>query len=78
MEQPFDLGQEFNWNGQVGVVGKYPFGLPCNIKITGNYDLCIGLTGGFYGLIVTYFTLRKNTKITVLILFCSCISGFTL
>ncbi|XP_027534380.1 DDB1- and CUL4-associated factor 17 isoform X2 [Neopelma chrysocephalum] len=34
MEQPFDLGQEFNWNGQVGVVGKYPFGLPCNIKIT--------------------------------------------
>ncbi|NXG90740.1 DCA17 factor, partial [Stercorarius parasiticus] len=34
MEQPFDLGHEFNWNGQVGVVGKYPFGLPCNIKIT--------------------------------------------
>ncbi|XP_030343396.1 DDB1- and CUL4-associated factor 17 [Strigops habroptila] len=34
MEQPFDLGREFNWNGQVGVVGKYPFGLPCNIKIT--------------------------------------------
>ncbi|NWR69506.1 DCA17 factor, partial [Centropus unirufus] len=33
-EQPFDLGHEFNWNGQVGVVGKYPFGLPCNIKIT--------------------------------------------
>ncbi|NXW02079.1 DCA17 factor, partial [Fregetta grallaria] len=34
MEQPYDLGHEFNWNGQVGVVGKYPFGLPCNIKIT--------------------------------------------
>uniref|UniRef100_A0A8D0KWD9 DDB1 and CUL4 associated factor 17 n=1 Tax=Strix occidentalis caurina TaxID=311401 RepID=A0A8D0KWD9_STROC len=34
MEQPFDLGHEFNWNGQVGVVGKYPFGLPYNIKIT--------------------------------------------
>ncbi|KAM9629108.1 DDB1- and CUL4-associated factor 17 isoform 3-T3 [Morphnus guianensis] len=34
MEQPLDLGREFNWNGQVGVVGKYPFGLPCNIKIT--------------------------------------------
>ncbi|NXC18997.1 DCA17 factor, partial [Corythaeola cristata] len=34
MEQPFDLGHEFNWDGQVGVVGKYPFGLPCNIKIT--------------------------------------------
>ncbi|XP_066046048.1 DDB1- and CUL4-associated factor 17 isoform X1 [Chamaea fasciata] len=34
MEQPFQLGQEFNWNGQVGIVGKYPFGLPCNIKIT--------------------------------------------
>uniref|UniRef100_A0A8B9IDN4 DDB1 and CUL4 associated factor 17 n=1 Tax=Anser brachyrhynchus TaxID=132585 RepID=A0A8B9IDN4_9AVES len=34
MEQPFDLGCEFNWNGQVGVVGKYPFGLPFNIKIT--------------------------------------------
>ncbi|XP_072197813.1 DDB1- and CUL4-associated factor 17 isoform X2 [Excalfactoria chinensis] len=34
MEQPFDLGCEFNWNGQVGIVGKYPFGLPCNIKIT--------------------------------------------
>ncbi|NXH22479.1 DCA17 factor, partial [Bucco capensis] len=34
MEQPFDLGHEFSWNGQLGVVGKYPFGLPCNIKIT--------------------------------------------
>ncbi|XP_068804703.1 DDB1- and CUL4-associated factor 17 isoform X2 [Struthio camelus] len=34
MEQPFDLGYEFNWNGQVGIVGEYPFGLPCNIKIT--------------------------------------------
>ncbi|NXV25872.1 DCA17 factor, partial [Rissa tridactyla] len=34
MEQPFDLGHEFNWNGQVGIVGKHPFGLPCNIKIT--------------------------------------------
>ncbi|OXB77978.1 UNVERIFIED_CONTAM: hypothetical protein H355_009549 [Colinus virginianus] len=34
MDQPFDLGCEFNWNGEVGVVGKYPFGLPCNIKIT--------------------------------------------
>ncbi|XP_062435047.1 DDB1- and CUL4-associated factor 17 isoform X3 [Rhea pennata] len=34
MEEPFDLGYEFNWNGQVGIVGKYPFGLPCNIKIT--------------------------------------------
>ncbi|POI27250.1 hypothetical protein CIB84_009000, partial [Bambusicola thoracicus] len=34
MEQPFDLGCEFNWNGEVGVVGKYPFGLPHNIKIT--------------------------------------------
>ncbi|XP_009553960.2 DDB1- and CUL4-associated factor 17 [Cuculus canorus] len=34
MEQRFDLGHEFNWNGQVGVVGKYPFGLPYNIKIT--------------------------------------------
>lgn len=41
MERPFDLGSEFNWNGEVGVVGKYPFGLPCNIKITGIYDLCI-------------------------------------
>ncbi|XP_040459795.1 DDB1- and CUL4-associated factor 17 [Falco naumanni] len=39
MEQPFDLGHEFNWNGQVGVVGKYPFGLPCNIKITGNTNI---------------------------------------
>lgn len=47
MEQPFALGQEFNWNGQVGSVGKYPFGLPCNIKITGNYDLYIGLTVTF-------------------------------
>lgn len=78
MEQPFHLGQEFNWNGQVGVVGKYPFGLPCNIKITGNYDLRTGLIDGFYGLIVTYFTLRKNIKITVLIFCCSCISGFIL
>uniref|UniRef100_A0A8C3V202 DDB1 and CUL4 associated factor 17 n=1 Tax=Catharus ustulatus TaxID=91951 RepID=A0A8C3V202_CATUS len=34
MEQPVDLGQEFNWNGQVGVVGQFPYGLPCNIKIT--------------------------------------------
>ncbi|XP_019409944.1 PREDICTED: DDB1- and CUL4-associated factor 17 isoform X2 [Crocodylus porosus] len=34
MEQHFDLGSEFNWNNRVGIVGKYPFGLPCNIKIT--------------------------------------------
>uniref|UniRef100_A0A8C7E808 DDB1 and CUL4 associated factor 17 n=1 Tax=Nothoprocta perdicaria TaxID=30464 RepID=A0A8C7E808_NOTPE len=34
MEETFDLGNKFNWNGQVGIVGKYPFGLPCNIKIT--------------------------------------------
>uniref|UniRef100_A0A8C5IC22 DDB1 and CUL4 associated factor 17 n=1 Tax=Junco hyemalis TaxID=40217 RepID=A0A8C5IC22_JUNHY len=34
MEQPFELGQEFNWNGQVGSVGRFPYGLPCNIKIT--------------------------------------------
>lgn len=47
MEQPVDLGQEFNWNGQVGVVGQFPYGLPCNIKITGNDDLCIGLTVSF-------------------------------
>lgn len=60
MEQPLDLGREFNWSGQVGVVGKYPFGLPCNIKITGIYDLYVILAGGFYGLIVTYFTLRKS------------------
>lgn len=78
MEQPFDLGHEFNWNGQVGVVGKYPFGLPCNIKITGIYDLCIILTGGFYGLIMTCFTLRKNINISVLILCYSYIFGFTL
>lgn len=44
MEQSYELGQEFNWNGQAGIVGKYPFGLPCNIKITGNYDLYIGLS----------------------------------
>lgn len=67
MEQPFDLGHEFNWNGQVGVVGKYPFGLPCNVKITGIYYPCIILAGGFYGLIVTYCTPRKNFTITVLI-----------
>nr|XP_048724533.1 DDB1- and CUL4-associated factor 17 isoform X3 [Caretta caretta] len=34
-EQQFDLGCKYNWNGKVGIVGKYPFGLPCNIKITG-------------------------------------------
>ncbi|XP_066490825.1 DDB1- and CUL4-associated factor 17 isoform X2 [Tiliqua scincoides] len=34
MEQQVDLGQECNWNGNVGIVGKYPFGIPCNIKIT--------------------------------------------
>ncbi|XP_050772662.1 DDB1- and CUL4-associated factor 17 isoform X1 [Gopherus flavomarginatus] len=33
-EQKFDLGCKCNWNGKVGIVGKYPFGLPCNIKIT--------------------------------------------
>uniref|UniRef100_A0A8C8SKZ4 DDB1 and CUL4 associated factor 17 n=1 Tax=Pelusios castaneus TaxID=367368 RepID=A0A8C8SKZ4_9SAUR len=33
-EQQFDLGCECNWNGKVGIVGKYPFGLPCNVKIT--------------------------------------------
>ncbi|XP_063174266.1 DDB1- and CUL4-associated factor 17 isoform X3 [Candoia aspera] len=34
MEHQVDLGQEYSWNGRVGIVGKYPFGIPCNIKIT--------------------------------------------
>lgn len=76
MEQPFDLGHEFNWNGQVGVVGKYPFGLPCNIKITGIYDLCIILAGGFYGLIMIS-CLEKTLKL-LYSLCCSYISGFML
>ncbi|XP_032079838.1 DDB1- and CUL4-associated factor 17 isoform X1 [Thamnophis elegans] len=39
MEHPVDLGQEYSWNGNVGIVGKYPFGIPCNIKITDTPDL---------------------------------------
>ncbi|XP_058046734.1 DDB1- and CUL4-associated factor 17 isoform X2 [Ahaetulla prasina] len=39
MEHPVDLGQEYSWNGKVGIVGKYPFGIPCNIKITDTPDL---------------------------------------
>ncbi|XP_070587839.1 DDB1- and CUL4-associated factor 17 isoform X2 [Erythrolamprus reginae] len=39
MEHPVDLGQEYRWNGKVGIVGKYPFGIPCNIKITDTPDL---------------------------------------
>ncbi|XP_034991344.2 DDB1- and CUL4-associated factor 17 isoform X3 [Zootoca vivipara] len=34
-----DLGQECSWNGKAGIVGKYPFGIPCNIKITDTPDL---------------------------------------
>ncbi|XP_061464490.1 DDB1- and CUL4-associated factor 17 isoform X2 [Rhineura floridana] len=34
-----DLGHECCWNGKVGIVGKYPFGIPCNIKITDTPDL---------------------------------------
>uniref|UniRef100_A0A8D0GXE7 DDB1 and CUL4 associated factor 17 n=1 Tax=Sphenodon punctatus TaxID=8508 RepID=A0A8D0GXE7_SPHPU len=34
MEQQVNLGCECSWNGEVGIVGKYPFGIPCNIKIT--------------------------------------------
>ncbi|XP_060113293.1 DDB1- and CUL4-associated factor 17 [Heteronotia binoei] len=39
MTQPVDLGHECNWNGKAGIVGKYPFGVPCNIKITDTPDL---------------------------------------
>nr|XP_060634952.1 DDB1- and CUL4-associated factor 17 isoform X2 [Anolis sagrei ordinatus] len=39
MQHQVDLGQEYNWNGKIGIVGKYPFGIPCNIKITGAPDL---------------------------------------
>ncbi|KAL7991641.1 hypothetical protein Chor_015897 [Crotalus horridus] len=39
MEHQVDLGQEYSWNGKVGIVGKYPFGIPCNIKITDTPDL---------------------------------------
>ncbi|XP_044274251.1 DDB1- and CUL4-associated factor 17 isoform X3 [Varanus komodoensis] len=34
-----DLGHEYTWNDKVGIVGKYPFGIPCNIKITETPDL---------------------------------------
>nr|XP_056717419.1 DDB1- and CUL4-associated factor 17 isoform X2 [Euleptes europaea] len=39
MTQQVDLGHECNWNGKVGIVGEYPFGIPCNIKITDTPDL---------------------------------------
>uniref|UniRef100_A0A6J0UNT1 DDB1- and CUL4-associated factor 17 isoform X1 n=1 Tax=Pogona vitticeps TaxID=103695 RepID=A0A6J0UNT1_9SAUR len=39
MQHQVDLGQEYNWNGKVGIVGRYPFGIPCNIKITDTPDL---------------------------------------
>ncbi|XP_033024098.1 DDB1- and CUL4-associated factor 17 [Lacerta agilis] len=38
-ERQVDLGQECSWNGKAGIVGKYPFGIPCNIKITDTPDL---------------------------------------
>uniref|UniRef100_A0ACB8G1L2 Uncharacterized protein n=1 Tax=Sphaerodactylus townsendi TaxID=933632 RepID=A0ACB8G1L2_9SAUR len=41
MTKQVDLGHECNWNGKVGVVGKYPFGIPCNIKITDTPDLLL-------------------------------------
>ncbi|XP_029461619.1 DDB1- and CUL4-associated factor 17 isoform X2 [Rhinatrema bivittatum] len=34
MQQRFDLRQACNWSGMAGVVGDFPFGIPCNIKIT--------------------------------------------
>nr|XP_033803096.1 DDB1- and CUL4-associated factor 17 isoform X2 [Geotrypetes seraphini] len=34
MEQRLDLRQACNWNGMAGVIGDFPFGIPCNIKIT--------------------------------------------
>lgn len=48
-----DLGQEYSWNGKVGIVGKYPFGIPCNIKITGIYKglLFISITGLILGFV---------------------------
>ncbi|XP_062972476.1 DDB1- and CUL4-associated factor 17 [Elgaria multicarinata webbii] len=39
MEQQVDLGHEYTSSGRVGIVGKYPFGIPCNIKITETPDL---------------------------------------
>ncbi|XP_042312179.1 DDB1- and CUL4-associated factor 17 isoform X2 [Sceloporus undulatus] len=39
MQHQVDLGHEYNWNGKIGIVGKYPFGVPCNIKITDTPDL---------------------------------------
>ncbi|KAH0621480.1 hypothetical protein JD844_022837 [Phrynosoma platyrhinos] len=39
MQHQVDLGHEYNWNGKIGIVGKYPFGIPCNIKITDTPDL---------------------------------------
>ncbi|XP_078537705.1 DDB1- and CUL4-associated factor 17 isoform X2 [Lissotriton helveticus] len=33
-QQQLDLGQQCNWKGSSGIVGDFPFGVPCNVKIT--------------------------------------------
>lgn len=33
-QQQLDLGQKCNWKGSAGIVGDFPFGVPCNVKIT--------------------------------------------
>lgn len=35
MQQKLDLGCACRWGGTTGTVGEAPFGIPCNIKITG-------------------------------------------
>ncbi|XP_069472297.1 DDB1- and CUL4-associated factor 17 [Ambystoma mexicanum] len=35
IQQQVHLGQTCTWNGATGIVGEFPFGVPCNINITG-------------------------------------------
>lgn len=39
VQQKLDLGCACRWGGTTGTVGEAPFGIPCNIKITGTPPL---------------------------------------
>ncbi|CAJ0940802.1 unnamed protein product [Ranitomeya imitator] len=35
MQQECVIGETCNWKGETGTVGDFPFGIPCNITLTG-------------------------------------------
>ncbi|XP_075687236.1 DDB1- and CUL4-associated factor 17 isoform X2 [Rhinoderma darwinii] len=34
MQQKFVIGEICNWRGEMGTIGDFPFGIPCNIAVT--------------------------------------------